>query len=355
MLAPSSLPAADLHRRNVLGARTLSASGRQLFTIDNFRGTGRPLLSVLADRESAFYKGLQLFAHKTLYANIVNDPVRFLLFLSFSFFIPLVPGSFAVSPADRQAQSTVFYTSAISRCSPYEDAASIGVANFNFVPGYAPVVIDPDRPHVQPPSSSGQCHQPVMQRVGTVGKKLALLPWVLVYSLAVCVGTLFYLVNAVLQNALSTRRIRLHCTQELGRGYRALPLLLVAANATDRALEGINHNMPPQHMPAPPCDGGSAMVGENYHRQQQQEQEEEEEEEEDEQQEDGGSRFPKTLALTPAQFEMIDALDSLRFRKFSVRIVCTRHAHAAIIARKPEKCAEGTIVIAHWVHDVFVI
>lgn len=77
--APPPPPVADLRRRNVLGARTLSASGRQLFTIDNFRGTGRPLLSALADRESAFYKGLQLFAHKTLYANVVNDRVRFLL------------------------------------------------------------------------------------------------------------------------------------------------------------------------------------------------------------------------------------------------------------------------------------
>ena len=76
---PPPPPVADLRRRNVLGARTLSASGRQLFTIDNFRGTGRPLLSALADRESAFFKGLQLFVHKTLYANIVNDRVGFLL------------------------------------------------------------------------------------------------------------------------------------------------------------------------------------------------------------------------------------------------------------------------------------
>ena len=249
----------------------------------------------------------------------------------------------------------MFHTSAISRCNPYEDAASIAVANLNFVPGYAPVVIDPDRPRAQPSSSlpSGQCQQSMMQRVGTVGKKLVLLPWVLVCSLAVCVATLFYLINAVLQNALSMRRIRMHCTQELGRGYRALPLLLVAANATDRALEGISHSMPPQHMSAP-RDGGSGMVGQ---QQQQQEEEEEEEEEvqQEERQEDRGTRFPNTLALTQAQFEMIDALDSLRFRKFSVRIARTQRAHAAIIVRKPEKWCEGALVVAHWVREVFVI
>lgn len=54
-------------RWNVLGARTLSASGRQLFTIDKFRDTERPLLEVLADPESIFIKGLAKFERRTLY------------------------------------------------------------------------------------------------------------------------------------------------------------------------------------------------------------------------------------------------------------------------------------------------
>ncbi|KAG9816752.1 DUF676-domain-containing protein, partial [Aureobasidium melanogenum] len=50
---------------NVLGARTLSTSGRQLFTVDSFRDTGRPLLTVLADPSSVFIRGLAKFKHRT--------------------------------------------------------------------------------------------------------------------------------------------------------------------------------------------------------------------------------------------------------------------------------------------------
>jgi hypothetical protein len=48
-------------------------SGRQLFAIDSFRDTGRPLLSVLADANSIFIQGLAQFQHRSLYANVVND------------------------------------------------------------------------------------------------------------------------------------------------------------------------------------------------------------------------------------------------------------------------------------------
>lgn len=58
---------------NFLGSRTLSASGRQLFQIDTFRDTNRPILSVLADPESIFMLALAQFSHRVLYANIVND------------------------------------------------------------------------------------------------------------------------------------------------------------------------------------------------------------------------------------------------------------------------------------------
>ncbi len=77
------------HLWNVLGARTLSVSGRQLFTIDSFRDTGRPLLSVLADSDSIFIAALSKFRNRVLYSNIVND------------------------------RSAVYYTTAISRIDPF--------------------------------------------------------------------------------------------------------------------------------------------------------------------------------------------------------------------------------------------
>ncbi|KAG4278282.1 hypothetical protein FPRO04_13929 [Fusarium proliferatum] len=58
---------ASPHLGNVLGARTLSMSGRQLFTIDRFRDTNRPLLAVLADPDSIFMSGLKKFKRRTVH------------------------------------------------------------------------------------------------------------------------------------------------------------------------------------------------------------------------------------------------------------------------------------------------
>ncbi|BCS23541.1 lipase ROG1 family protein [Aspergillus puulaauensis] len=68
-------PFAGWHHQawNALGARVLSESGRQLFTVDSFRGSGRPLLSILADPDSVFMTGLAKFNRRVLYANIIND------------------------------------------------------------------------------------------------------------------------------------------------------------------------------------------------------------------------------------------------------------------------------------------
>ncbi|SCV61410.1 related to lipase/serine esterase [Fusarium fujikuroi] len=88
---------------NVLGARTLSVSGQQLFTIDKFRDTGRPLLAVLADPDSIFMSGLKKFKRRTLYSNIVND------------------------------RTVLHYTSAITKHDPYADLDKV---NLNYLKGY---------------------------------------------------------------------------------------------------------------------------------------------------------------------------------------------------------------------------
>jgi hypothetical protein len=65
--------------------------------------------------------------------------------------------------------------------------------------------------------------------------------------------------------------------------------------------------------------------------------------------------FP-TLALTPHQFAMIQTLDKVGFRKYSVYIHKPRHTHAAIIVRKPRKSFdEGKVVIRHWLDNEFKV
>lgn len=102
-------PLLGFHNRlwNVLGARTLSMSGRQLFTIDSFRGTGRPLLSVLADPDSIFIRALSRFQNRVLYANVVND------------------------------RSAVYYTTAISRIDPFTNPDAVEI---NYLKGSKPII-----------------------------------------------------------------------------------------------------------------------------------------------------------------------------------------------------------------------
>lgn len=63
-----------------------------------------------------------------------------------------------------------------------------------------------------------------------------------------------------------------------------------------------------------------------------------------------------TLALTPAQFAMIKALDDVGFRKFPVHIHNSSHSHAAMIVRTNRKAfEEGKVVVKHWLDQAFSI
>ncbi|KAF9650470.1 DUF676-domain-containing protein [Thelephora ganbajun] len=58
---------------NSLGPRLLSRTGEQFFAVDKWSPSGRPLLAVMADPDRVFYQALELFPHKTIYANAIND------------------------------------------------------------------------------------------------------------------------------------------------------------------------------------------------------------------------------------------------------------------------------------------
>ena len=207
--------------RNVLGARVLSASGRQLFLIDDFRNTGRPLLSILADKDSTFHKGLSKFPHKVLYANIVND------------------------------RATCFYTSWISRNDPFADLSTITA---NYVSGYEPVVLNP----VNPISPLDEAER-LSQRHGisiashAFAKKL---PRILLYILFIPITIIGFLLNSLFQTITSRRRIRLHENKEGEREgyhyYRRLPLMLVEEiqEAVEGVIEDIHQMQGPEHLPS---------------------------------------------------------------------------------------------------------
>ncbi|KAL6715888.1 hypothetical protein ACLMJK_006849 [Lecanora helva] len=319
-------PLLGVHNRlfNVLGSRTLSASGRQLFTIDSFRDTKRPLLSVLADPDSVFILTLVQFKHRVLYANIVND------------------------------RSVPYYTACVSTIDQFVNLDAIDI---NYLPDYDPIVLDPTDPvklkppHLQPPLLS--------RLVGSSQTLLTRVPMFALFFVLIPLGTVVFLINSGYQSLRSQQRIKLHEAGKAGIGlgsYR-IPLLVEnARGAMEGAFENMNAGQKQQYLPIGDSDDsdedGSSRDGKNATGKPRSN--------------STGSLLKRTssrhddfqtLALTPEQFAMVQALNDVGFRKHRVHIHKVRHSHAAIIYRhQPRKgLDEGVIVARHWLNEEFEI
>lgn len=297
------------HLWNILGARTVSASGRQMFLIDDFRRTGKPLLSVMADPDSIFRRGLAKFKNRSVYANIVND------------------------------LSTVFYTTAISKVDPFSAPEDV---NINYMEGYEQVIIDPDQYILPAETVQDQAHgfsswlginlKKLKKKSTTVGINIclvALLP----------IAAAVFLIYSGVQHLLSQQRIKLYeqgKTSLLPERYR-VPLMIQDVQA---AVENVFENL-------------NAARGNEYLTDQ--------ERKHDSRTsntytasavaESSSTTSPElpVLALTPEQFDIIDSLNALGIKKYPVHIHKVRHSHAAIIVRMPKPgFSEGKIVVKHW-------
>lgn len=318
------------HLWNVLGARTLSASGRQLFMIDKFRSTDRPILSVLADPDSIFIRALARFQHRSLYANIVND------------------------------RSAVFYTTGISRTDPFTDLSKI---NIHYLKGYEPVILDPDHPcDLLPDQELPSFYQRVRHSSQTFLRRT---PIFLALIVLIPVATLAFLANSCVQTFRSRRRIQLHETDKQGVGfgmYRIPYMVREMRVGLEDAFENVNSAQEQEYLPEGseeiatgagpsslsilPSESSESLLSEK-----------------------SAINTPKkdisaserspdfhTLALTPVQFGMIKALDDVRFRKYPVHIHKSSHSHAAIIVRSPRPAfEEGKVVVRHWLENEFHI
>ena len=304
------------HFWNLLGSRTLSISGRQLFGIDTFRDTGRPLLSVLADPSSIFMQALSKFKNRVLYANIIND------------------------------RSAPYYTTFITKIDPYVDLSSIKI---NYVEGYAPIIIDATnpvslKPEAPPPTVLAQI-------AGTGQAVLNNAPFYAIMSLAIPIGATAFLINAGIQSVRSQNRIRLHESGQAGVGlgnYR-IPLMIESARS---AVEGTMNSNPEYHPAGVDATsesesdsksenplGRRRSVRTRLKRVPTSEQ----------------PKFP-ALNLSPEQLEMIDNLDKASWKKNAVHIHNVKHTHAAIVVRMNQKrFDEGRIVVKHWLDEEFEV
>ena len=318
-------PVLGVHHRvwNLLGANTLSISGRQLFTIDTFRNTERPLLSVLADPGSIFMLALAKFKHRVLYANIIND------------------------------RSAPYYTTSISTTDPYQTLDSI---NINYLPDYTPNILDLANPvSLKPPDTQ----PPLLTRIAESSH--ALLSRVPVFALLcvlVPIGSVVFLINSGVQTVRSQKRIRMHeeGNAGIGLGSYRIPLMVENARSTmESAFENMNARQGQQYLPELESEDDSSSKVTHEH-------------------ENGHAEKPAssesnlkrttsrhaefpTLALTPEQFAMVRALDDVGFRKHRVHIHKVRHTHAAIIVRSQTRKGfdEGKVVVDHWLDNEFEV
>ncbi|CAR21922.1 lipase ROG1 family protein [Lachancea thermotolerans CBS 6340] len=103
---------------NAVVPLVLGNSGKQMFLKDKSKlAGGLPLVLAMSMENSVFYKALQEFESKSLYANVIND------------------------------KRTAWWTSGISRNDPFFDIdENNGHHRFCYVSGYGPIVVDHTKP-----------------------------------------------------------------------------------------------------------------------------------------------------------------------------------------------------------------
>ncbi|KAI9735425.1 MAG: hypothetical protein M1818_006431 [Claussenomyces sp. TS43310] len=321
------------HLWNVLGARTLSLSGRQLFIIDKFRDTGRSLLSVLADPESIFIKGLAKFERRTLYANIVND------------------------------RSAVYYTTGITKTDPFTNLGQIAI---NYLKDTENVLVDGENPVA--PKEPQEC-SPLwcFRLMADVRDMINRVPFLLAMIVFIPFGTLAFLINAGVQSFASSRRIKLHESGRAGievSSYR-MPLLLTGMRgAVEDVYENLNSAQSNDYLASEAEEEAISHGDPTASRMEGEEPLLPEVEKsthhslspnlDDTQLSHSRNLGIQTLALAPEQFAMISALDNVGFRKYPVHIHKVNHSHAAMIVRMNKPAfSEGYIVLRHWVENEF--
>lgn len=307
---------------NVLGARTLSTSGRQLFSIDSFRDTGRPLLLTLADPHSIFMQALVHFKHRVLYANIIND------------------------------RSAPYYTTFITKVDPYVD---LSVIDIHYLKGYGPNIIDTADPVSKKlPDSS----RSLLSRVASSSQTaLTTVPFVAAMVILIPIGTVLFLANAGVQSIRSQKRIKLHESGQAGVGLGNYRIPLLMENARSAVEDtfgsmtatrnrqylpaGIEQDTSPSHGSEDEKNGSLANTNSKRRRRSSAQQ----------------PMFP-TLNLSLEQFEMIENLNEAGWRKYAVHIHNVRHSHAAIIVRSTpirRKFEEGKRIVSHWIEEEFEV
>lgn len=290
--------------------------------IDEFRDTGKPLLSVLAAADSIFIRALAKFKHRSLYANVVND------------------------------RTVAYYTAAFSQTDPFVDPDALKI---NYLEGYEDVIIDSSRPvSLKETEPALSLPQRLQSNARTALDRAPLVAFMLIF---IPVGTTLFLLNSAVQSVRSGQRIRLHEGGKAGADFNTyrVPIFNAVRREVEDMFENMNNTQQQEYLEdgdeeiASPTQPISPRARKPSIATQKSFESESDVEKADSA--SGSSQFP-ALALTPDQFKMIENLDNVGFRKFPVFIHNHRHSHAAIIRRMERKdFNEAFIVIKHWLEN----
>ncbi|KAJ3825413.1 DUF676-domain-containing protein [Lentinula raphanica] len=91
-----------------VGSRMLGSTGKQLYWLDRWAGTTRPLLEIMADKDLVFWKALDAFDNIDIYANAIHDRM-----------VPYLTGAFELSDPFKGQEDNL---------------------DIKFIPGYQPMM-----------------------------------------------------------------------------------------------------------------------------------------------------------------------------------------------------------------------
>lgn len=343
---------------NMVAPYILSETGLQMFLRDLSPVGSRhlPLLEWMADPHSKFYKALEMFQHRVVYSNIIND------------------------------KRTSWYTTAISEFDPFNSMIneSLSAYDLHYISGYEPTVIDFTKPvsfmPISRPQKQGFDPQKVVFRIFVWLRLLCR------FILFTPIYSIYLLCNYVWQRIRVSRRLKNFALESSGaleelyfqgekhqfayehdldksyesdleyndsdleynssqyEGYMNL-LEETVRDETDLFVESIYQAMNSADF----YDYNSSVlrkrdkfskVGKN-----------------DNIVDLRGKTISKfKLNLTEAQSNIVGHLNGLKWQKYPVIIRKTKATHAAVINRYPDPSfVEGRVVVRHFVTEVFKV
>ncbi|KAF5963514.1 hypothetical protein FBULB1_13340, partial [Fusarium bulbicola] len=236
-------------------------------------------------------------------------------------------------------RSVLQYTSAITKHDPYTDLEKV---NLNYLKGYEGVILDPDNPIAL---------RPKLQQDGLLTDYKALKKWVRSIPFMATVGVIMpiglavFLVYSAVQTVRSASRIKAHESGEAGlkiEQYRMPLRIKEIQEEVEQAYEVLNSSQKQQYLEA--SDSGDDLVHDVEDRKLLKKERR------------ISTPGQPTLALTPDQFELIENLDAVGWRKFPVHIQKHHDSHAAIVVRMDkESFADGWVVLKHFAGSEFLL